>query len=157
MRSACARWDSAVLKPSIKVLDEKGAEVPYEIAGPVKLGILGYQHNKPFNIAVNKWRGLLFPKDRPAAFEFPTGARSGFKFFVRRSPCSLRSACPPVEGAHLYHRVFAPFSNITALSYLSRLLSSVIGAAPALPLIRTRYAAWWQNRPYAAFLSPETE
>jgi hypothetical protein len=76
------------------VLDEKGAEVPYEIAGPVKLGILGYQHNKPFNIAVNKWRGLLFPKDRPAAFEFPTGAGSGFKFFVRRSPVFAQIGVP---------------------------------------------------------------
>ncbi|HET7714312.1 MAG TPA: SIR2 family protein, partial [Bauldia sp.] len=47
-----------VLKPSIKVLDQNGAEVPYEVAGPVKLGILGYQHNKPFNTAMNKWRGL---------------------------------------------------------------------------------------------------
>lgn len=76
----------AVLKPSIKVLDSSGAEVPFEIAGPVKLGILGYQHNKPFNVAVNKWRGLLFPKDAPVTFEFPPGAGSAFKFRVRRSP-----------------------------------------------------------------------
>ncbi|MGI8570957.1 MAG: hypothetical protein ACR2KT_18890 [Methylocella sp.] len=45
----------AVLKPSIKVLDANGAEVSYETAGPVKLEILGRQHNKPFNIAINKW------------------------------------------------------------------------------------------------------
>ena len=75
-----------VLKPSIKVLGQDGAEVPYEIAAPVKLGILGYQHNKPFNIAVNKWRGLLFPKERPSVFEFPSGTASSFKFRVKRSP-----------------------------------------------------------------------
>jgi hypothetical protein len=37
----------AVLKPSIKVLDSTGAEVAYEIAGPVKLGILGYHTISP--------------------------------------------------------------------------------------------------------------
>jgi hypothetical protein len=76
----------AVLNPSIRVLNEQGHEVPHEVAGPVKLGILGYQHNKPFNAAVNKWRGLLFPKDRPPDFEFPTNVGSSFKFRVRRSP-----------------------------------------------------------------------
>lgn len=84
----------AVLKPSIKVLDANGAEVAYEIAGPVKLGILGYQHNKPFNIAVNKWRGLLFPKDQPATFEFPAGVGSAFKFRVRRSPVFAQIGLP---------------------------------------------------------------
>ena len=83
-----------VLKPSIKVLDDKGADVPYEVAGPVKLGILGYQHNKPFNIAVNKWRELLFPKDRPHRFDFPTGAASSFKFRVRRSPVFAQIGLP---------------------------------------------------------------
>ena len=75
-----------VLKPSIKVLDSDGGDVPFEVSGPVKLGILGYQHNKPFNQAVNKWRGLLFPKDSPSTFEFPMGVGSTFKFQVRRSP-----------------------------------------------------------------------
>src|ERR1019366_4838860 len=83
-----------VLKPSIKVLDANGTEVPYETAGPVKLGILGYQHNKPFNIAVNKWRGLLFPKDGPATFEFPSGTGSSFKFRVRRSPVFAQIGLP---------------------------------------------------------------
>jgi NAD-dependent SIR2 family protein deacetylase len=75
-----------VLKPSLNVLDNDGNEVPREISGPVKLRILGYQHNKPFNQAVNKWRGLLFPKDAPSVFEFPMGVGSSFKFRVRRSP-----------------------------------------------------------------------
>lgn len=84
----------AVLKPSIRVLDGSGAEVPYEIAGPVKLGILGYQHNKPFNVAMNKWRGLLFPKERPATFAFPAGVGSAFKFRVRRAPAFARIGLP---------------------------------------------------------------
>lgn len=83
-----------VLKPSIKVLDVNGTEVSYETAGPVKLGILGYQHNKPFNIAVNKWRGLFFPKGRPDAFEFPVGTGSSFKFRVRRSPVFAQIGLP---------------------------------------------------------------
>lgn len=80
------RTQYVILKPSIKVLDQDGAEVPYEIAGPVKLGILGYQHNKPFNQAVNKWRGLLFAKERPSIFAYPGNSGSTFKFRVRRSP-----------------------------------------------------------------------
>lgn len=83
-----------VLKPSIKVLDQNGAEVPHDVAGPVKLGILGYQHNKPFNIAMNKWRGLLFPKEKPSSFEFPSGAGSSFKFRVRRSPVFAQIGLP---------------------------------------------------------------
>ena len=83
-----------VLKPSIKVLDQNGAEVPHEIAGPVKLGILGYQHNKPFNQAVNKWRNLLFPKDRPSVFEFPGGKGSSFKFRIQRSPVFAQIGLP---------------------------------------------------------------
>ncbi|MCG7981061.1 MAG: hypothetical protein G8D81_17150 [gamma proteobacterium symbiont of Clathrolucina costata] len=76
----------AVLKPSIKVLDTAGQEVPYAVAGPIKLRILGYQHNKPFNQAVNKWRGLLLPKDRGGEFEYPVNCGSTFKFSLKRSP-----------------------------------------------------------------------
>ena len=53
-----------VLKPSLKVLDVTGNEVAAEIANRIKLGILGWQHNKPFNQAVNSWRTLVFPKDQ---------------------------------------------------------------------------------------------
>ncbi|MEW8411145.1 MAG: SIR2 family protein [Candidatus Thiodiazotropha sp.] len=74
-----------ILKPSIKVLDAGGKEVPPEIAGPVKLGILGYQHNKPFNQAVNKWRTHLFG-DAVTVLTFPHNEASSFRFHVRRSP-----------------------------------------------------------------------
>jgi NAD-dependent SIR2 family protein deacetylase len=75
-----------VLKPSLKVLNKSGAELPVEVANPIKLGILGYQHNKPFNQAVNNWRRLLFPKGQGPVFEFPRDCGSTFKFKVSRSP-----------------------------------------------------------------------
>ncbi len=75
-----------VLKPSVKVLDESGNEVPREIANPVKLAILGYQHNKPFNQAVNAWRDILMPKDKEPVFDFPRDCGSTFKFKLKRSP-----------------------------------------------------------------------
>ncbi len=83
-----------LLKPSIKVLDADGEDIPYEIAGPMKLRILGYQHNKEFNIAVNKWRGLLFSKNSISVFEFPLGIGSRFKFSVRRSPVFVQIGLP---------------------------------------------------------------
>ena len=75
-----------VLKPSIKVLDKAGNEAPNDIANPIKLAILGYQHNKPFNRAVMTWRKVLFPEGHETVFEFPRGCGSSFKFKVRRSP-----------------------------------------------------------------------
>ncbi len=75
-----------VLMPSLKIFGHAGAEVPWEIANPIKLKILGYQHNAPFNKAVNEWRETLFPKGKVAVFEFPCNSGSKFKFRVRRSP-----------------------------------------------------------------------
>jgi len=75
-----------VLKPSVKVLDTEGNEVAPEVAGPIKLRILGYQHNKPFNQAVNRWRGLLLPKGAGGEFEYPVNCGSTFKFKIKRSP-----------------------------------------------------------------------
>jgi hypothetical protein len=75
-----------VLKPSIKVLDKSGNEVLPEIANPVKLGLLGYQHNKQFNQAVNEWREVLFPKEKEPCFEFPPKCGSTFQFKLKRTP-----------------------------------------------------------------------
>lgn len=74
-----------ILKPSIKVLDARGNEVSPDIAGPVKLRILGYQHNKPFNQAVNKWRTRLFDQ-AVTILTFSHNETSSFRFRVRRSP-----------------------------------------------------------------------
>ena len=75
-----------VLMPSIKVLDMNGDEASLEIGNPIKLAILGYQHNKPFNSAIMSWRSILFPKDQEAVYEFPRNCGSTFRFKVRRSP-----------------------------------------------------------------------
>ncbi|MGP0057997.1 MAG: argonaute/piwi family protein [Beijerinckiaceae bacterium] len=75
-----------VLMPSIKVVDKAGAEAPLDIANPIKLAILGYQHNKPFNRAVLDWRSILFPQSLEADYEFPPNCGSSFRFKVRRSP-----------------------------------------------------------------------
>ncbi len=75
-----------VLKPSIKVLDSAGEAVLHVIVGPIALDILGWQHNKEFNQAVNKWRVKLFPDKNAGTFEYPKNCGSTFKFKVRRSP-----------------------------------------------------------------------
>lgn len=75
-----------VLMPSLKVLDGTGVEPPREIANPIKLEILGYQHNKHFNKAVNGWRERLFPQGGPAEFAFPHDSGAPFRFRVRRTP-----------------------------------------------------------------------
>lgn len=74
-----------VLKPSIKVMEKSGAPAPLEAANPIKLRILGYQHNKPFNKAVNDWRATLFDQTDPT-YEFPVNCGSTFRFKIRRSP-----------------------------------------------------------------------
>lgn len=75
-----------VLKPSIKVLTTSGGEAPIEVAKTTKVAILGYQHNKPFNQAVNAWRETLLGDNAEAAFEYPANCGSSFRFKVRRSP-----------------------------------------------------------------------
>ena len=75
-----------ILMPTLKVFDSAGHRVPREIANAIKLRILGYQHNIPFNKAVNRWRAKLFPQRQASVFQFPPGSDSTFKFRVRRSP-----------------------------------------------------------------------
>jgi SIR2-like protein len=75
-----------MLMPSIKVLDKAGQEAPLDIANPIKLAILGYQHNKPFNSTVNDWRKILFPSGQEQVYEYPRNCGSSFRFKIRRSP-----------------------------------------------------------------------
>jgi hypothetical protein len=74
-----------VIKPSIKVLDRSGGAAQPEVANPIKLRILGYQHNGPFNQAVNDWRATLLGQS-DATYAFPPNAASAFKFKIRRAP-----------------------------------------------------------------------
>jgi len=75
-----------VLMPSLKVFDQTGNEPAREISNQIKLEILGYQHNKSFNKAVNGWRETLFPRGRETVLAFPPNSGSTVKFRVRRSP-----------------------------------------------------------------------
>ena len=86
-----------VIKPSIKILDNNGDSVPKELAEPIKLSILGWQHNKPFNQTMNQWRTKLFPKKSPRAFEYPHGCASTFRFKVRHVPIFAEIG---KDGAH---------------------------------------------------------
>lgn len=83
-----------IIKPSIKVLDSNFMEATRDISDPIKIHILGYQHNKPFNEAMNKWRALLFPQRRPSCFECPPGVGSGFKFHVQHNPVFSQIGLP---------------------------------------------------------------
>ncbi len=75
-----------VLKPSVKVLCEDGTEAPRQEADSIKLEILGWQHNKPFNRAMMKWRKKLFPNSGSNSFEYPEDQGSSFRFKIHRSP-----------------------------------------------------------------------
>jgi hypothetical protein len=76
-----------VLKPSIKVLLLSGELAPREKANPIKLRILGYQHNKEFNEAVNLWRRVLLGSDSAQkTYEYPPGSGSPFRFLIRKAP-----------------------------------------------------------------------
>ena len=107
------RTQYLVLMPSLKIFDRTGADPPPEVANPIKLEILGYQHNRPFNKAVNDWRETLFPRGRVAVFAFPGNSGSTFKFRVRRSPIFASIGLPSVGRAqkvpekmqpHIKHR-----------------------------------------------------
>jgi hypothetical protein len=76
-----------ILKPSVKVLDVNGEVAAREDANPLKLRILGWQHNKEFNDAVNFWRSKLLKSDsQQKAYEYPPGSGTPFRFLIRRSP-----------------------------------------------------------------------
>ena len=83
-----------ILMPTLKVFELSGHEAPRDVASAIKLRILGYQHNIPFNKAVNHWRARLFPKEQVPVFEFPPESGSTFKFRVRRSPIFARVGLP---------------------------------------------------------------
>jgi hypothetical protein len=75
------------LKPSVRVMDSSGQLAQKSKANPIKLRILGWQHNREFNDAVNFWRGKLLATDKPQiVYEFPPNSGSPFRFLIRRAP-----------------------------------------------------------------------
>ncbi|MEO1017282.1 MAG: SIR2 family protein [Pseudomonadota bacterium] len=83
-----------VLMPSIKVLTHEGENAPTEAAKLIRQRILGYQHNKPFNGAVNNWRKRLFDGKKPAIFEFPANCGSSFRFTLSKAPICAEVGLP---------------------------------------------------------------
>lgn len=76
-----------ILKPSVRVLDASGQLAQLSKANPVKMRILGWQHNKEFNDTVNFWREkLLSTKTPQSVYEYPANSGSPFRFLVRRTP-----------------------------------------------------------------------
>ena len=76
-----------VLKPSVKVFTLSDEVAPKEIANPIKLRVLGYQHNKEFNDAVNFWRqSLLSSEAAQKKYEYPPDSASGFRYLIRKAP-----------------------------------------------------------------------
>lgn len=76
-----------ILKPSVRVLDASGQLAPADESKTIKMRILGWQHNKEFNDAVNFWRSQILGSPTPLrVYEYPCNSGSGFRFAVRRTP-----------------------------------------------------------------------
>jgi hypothetical protein len=76
-----------ILKPSLRVELPSGELAPSSKANLVKMRILGWQHNKEFNGALNFWRGKLLASKTPQnLYEYPPNSGSSFRFLVRRTP-----------------------------------------------------------------------
>jgi len=94
---AIGREQFLVLKPSLVVADEHGDRLPEESILPIKLQILGYQHNSRFNDAANAWRDRLFP-DPQNTWEFPPDCGSAFRFRIKRGPLFAAIGDPARKG-----------------------------------------------------------
>ncbi len=77
-----------VLKPTLYVSDPTGQAAPKEIERAIKVKVLGYQHNKEFNEATEKWRKRLLSK-RDTAVRFPD-VDGGMTFLISPSPIFAR-------------------------------------------------------------------
>jgi hypothetical protein len=75
-----------ILKPSLAVFDISGNEAPREVGNPIKLEILGWQHNKPFNQEMQRWRQRLLPDKPQTIIEYPNESGSTFRFRIRQAP-----------------------------------------------------------------------
>ncbi|MHC4671985.1 MAG: SIR2 family protein, partial [Planctomycetota bacterium] len=75
-----------VLKPTVTVLDDQGQEFPRDVTKVVTMEVLGYQHNKEFNQALNSWRKQLFTVKGAVEIEFPANCGSTFRFKIRTAP-----------------------------------------------------------------------
>jgi SIR2-like domain len=75
-----------ILKPTFLLRDAEGGELPRELVQPLKLDLLGWQHNREFNQEMQHWREVLFEETPQTTFEYPRGTLSPFRFKARRAP-----------------------------------------------------------------------
>lgn len=75
-----------VIKPTVMVLDAQGGEPPREVARAIKIEILGYEHNKEFNQAIEHWRKQLLASKGTVDIEFPKNCGSNCRFKIRTAP-----------------------------------------------------------------------
>jgi hypothetical protein len=82
-----------IIKPSLRIenAEQGDGELPLEVINRVKIAILGYQHNKEFNQAVNRWRQNIFGQQAETKvavkiLKIGRDGALGFSFKIRRSP-----------------------------------------------------------------------
>jgi len=73
-----------VLKPTLYVTDSAGGIAPKFVERAAKIKVLGYQHNKQFNEALDDWRHRLLP-ERTVQLRFPD-AVDGIEFSISSWP-----------------------------------------------------------------------
>lgn len=77
-----------VLKPTLFISDQAGKPAPLEVERALKVKILGYQHNKEFNEAIETWRNRLMAQ-REVEFRFPD-MEGGVPFSISSRPLFAR-------------------------------------------------------------------
>lgn len=77
-----------VLKPTLFISDQGGNPAPLEVERALKVRILGYQHNKEFNDAIEAWRKRLMTQ-REVQLRFPD-MEGGISFSISSRPLFAR-------------------------------------------------------------------
>ena len=73
-----------VIEPSVRLVDSSGNEFDADTRKVLKSQILGYQHNKEYNEAVEMWRERILKVQKD--FEYPVGSASAFSFHLWSAP-----------------------------------------------------------------------
>lgn len=82
-RWSCCSWPSSSRR--------RGRSRPGRAASPIRscgitLEILGWQHNKPFNQEMKRWRMRLLPNKPQTHVEYPPNCGSTFRFSITQAP-----------------------------------------------------------------------
>jgi NAD-dependent SIR2 family protein deacetylase len=77
-----------VLKPTLFISGQAGGAAPLEVERALKVKVLGYQHNKEFNEAIEAWRKRLMA-EREVRVRFPD-VEEGIAFSISSKPLFAR-------------------------------------------------------------------